>query len=97
MHVCPWQPSANARKGNRLYRVTPEQYTALRDHWPANWRDALPADVAAQIGAPAALCKPRKQEEQGPLFFTRISCKQTYDLAWRRSVCAHFGLTPSVM
>ena len=63
----------------------------------AHWRDALPADVAAQIGAPASLCKPRKQEEQGPLFFTRISCKQTYDLAWRHSVCAHFGLTPSLM
>ena len=89
------QPSANACKGNKLYAVTLEQYEALRDHWPVGWGDVLPADVADKLKAPPRLHKPR--DVPGPRFTELITCKKTFTLEWRRSVCAHFGLLPGLI
>ena len=89
------QPSANARKGNKLYAVTLEQYEDLRDHWPVGWGDVLLADVADKLKAPRRLRKPR--DVPGPRFTELITCKKTFTLEWRRSVCAHFGLLPGVI
>jgi len=91
----PLGPSENARKGNRLYRVTLQQYRDLRDHWPLGWCDALPAEVAKKLHAPSDLTTPRKKA--GPRFTTLITCKQIYTLKWRRSVCEYFCLKPDVI
>ena len=86
-----WQPSANARKGDKLLCVTLQQYADLRDHWPLKWCDALPADVAKALHAPVDLITPRTKA--GPRFTTLID-KQIYTLKWRRQICGYFGLKP---
>ena len=53
------------------------------------------AVVAAARGRHAELCKPR--DVPGPRFTELITCKKTFTLEWRRSVCAHFGLLPGVI
>ena len=55
----------------------------------------LLADVADKLKAPPRLRKPR--DEPGPKFTEQITCKKTFTLEWRRSVCAHFGLLPGVI
>jgi hypothetical protein len=89
------QPRANASKGNDLTKVSLKQYEELRDLWPPHWLGVLPQYVADALKAPA---KFREAPKEPVVPMTKkITCTHLYTLKWRRDVCAHFGLTPSLI